>query len=331
MFIARVCILRHKSTNKKISKRRPKKKSRREFQQFCIKQIALQISRAQQSKTSASKGVPKADDIIFYGSVGGNIHTSASLPPSELTKSSYIACSRLQGFTTSFADADVEKINTQVPFDTDSIFFVCDNSTTGHICNDLTRFVPGSLQQTTRRLTTANVTGLIVQEGTININLTDDDGKVHLFLLEGCIYHPDSPVNLLSTRRLAEKFLDADGNPDEETRIESRYYTHTLTWCFGRYKKIFPTTISGLPELIFDEGFTKYKRFLTQVGSPTAELVPSAVEYKDDKIDTDNMLFMDNKSIRFNYGNGTNDSAVYMGPVFHGYTFNHKIRRSDNE
>ena len=174
MFIACGRFLRHKSKNNKRSNRRPKKKSQQAQQEFCIKRIALQIYRAQQSKTSASKGVPKADDKIFHG---------------------YISFSRLQGFTTSFADADVEKLNTQVPFDTDSILFVCDNSTTGHICNDLLRFVPGSLQQTTRRLTTANGTGPPVQEGTIKINLTDDDGKIHLFFLEGCIYHPYSPVS----------------------------------------------------------------------------------------------------------------------------------------
>ena len=117
---------------------------------------------------------------------------------------------------------DVEKLNTQVPFDTDSIFFFCENSTTGHICNDLLRFVPGSLQKMTRILTTGNGTGPPFEEVTININLTDDNGKVHLFLPEGCIYHPYSPFNLLSTRRLYEKFLDADGNPDKETIIDSR-------------------------------------------------------------------------------------------------------------
>ena len=64
---------------------------------------------------------------------------------------------------------------------------------------------------------------------------------------------------------------------------------------------------------------------------PTAELVPATVEYEDEKIDTDNMLFMDNESIKFNDGNGTNDSAIYMGPVSHGDTLKHKIRISDNE
>ena len=46
------------------------------------------------------------------------------------------------------------------------------------------------------------------------------------------------------------------------------------------------------------------------MGSPTAELVPVTVEYEYEKIDTDNMLFMDNESIKFNDGNGTNYSAV---------------------
>ena len=43
------------------------------------------------------------------------------------------------------------------------------------------------------------------------------------------------------------------------------------------------------------------------------------------------MLFMDNEWIKFNDGNGTNDSAVYIGPVSHGDILKHKIRRSDNE
>jgi hypothetical protein len=61
----------------------------------------------------------------------------------------------LQGFTTSFADGDLEKLNTQIHFDTGLVFFVCDNSITGHICNDFWKFIPGSLCQTNKSLTTA--------------------------------------------------------------------------------------------------------------------------------------------------------------------------------
>ena len=43
------------------------------------------------------------------------------------------------------------------------------------------------------------------------------------------------------------------------------------------------------------------------------------------------MLFMDNELIKFNDGNGTNDSVIYMGPVLHGDTIKYKIRRADND
>ena len=44
----------------------------------------------------------------------------------------------------------------------------------------------------------------------------------------------------------------SSGNPDEETNITSRYSTHVLSWCCGKYKKKFPTPVSGLPEILFD-------------------------------------------------------------------------------
>jgi len=95
--------------------------------------------------------------------------------------------------------------------------------------------------------------GPCLQEGTARIHLVDDNSKRHVFLLEICIYLPESLVNLLSTRRLAEKFLNANDNSDKETKIVYRYSTHTLSWCFGKYQKTFPTPVSGLPELLFDE------------------------------------------------------------------------------
>ncbi len=139
----------------------------------------------------------------------------------------------LHGFTTSFADVDTEQLNTQICFDTDSVFFVCDNSTTGNICNDIQRFIPGCLHQTNQSLTTANGTGSCLQEGMVRLSLIDDNGTKHTFILDNCLNHPDSSVNLLSTRRLAEKFIDGSRNLDEETRIKSCYSTHVLIWSFG--------------------------------------------------------------------------------------------------
>ncbi len=173
----------------------------------------------------------------------------------------------LHGFTSSFADGDSEKLNAQVHFNPDSIFFVCDNSTTGYICNDFRKFLPGSLCHSNKSLTTANGTGPCLQEGMVQLQLIDGEGMQHIFLLENCLYHPDSPVNLLSTRQLAEKFIDDQGNPDEQTKTESCNSTHVLTWSFGNFKKTFPTPVSGLPEILFDEGFQAYNSFCMQVSS----------------------------------------------------------------
>jgi hypothetical protein len=103
----------------------------------------------------------------------------------------------------------------QIHFNTDSVFLVCNNLTTGDICNDICKFIPGSLHQTNKCLPTANGTGQCPQEGTVCLHLNDDNGVKQIFILGNCFYHPDSPVNLLSTRRLMEN--DLQGNPDKQT------------------------------------------------------------------------------------------------------------------
>jgi hypothetical protein len=168
----------------------------------------------------ANNAINKEDSTSIFGvSEGANDLSSCSL----------------HGFTRSFADVHPEQLNTQTHFDTALVFFVCDNSTTGHICNDIQKFVPGTLQQTNKSLTNANGTGPCLQEETVRIWLQDDMGTEHIFILDNCLYHPDSPINLLSTRQLAEKFIDESGNPVEETQIESQCSTHVLTWSFGQF------------------------------------------------------------------------------------------------
>ena len=94
-----------------------------------------------------------------------------------------------------------------------------------------------------------------------------------------------------------------------------------------KYRKTFPTPISGLPELLFDEGYNRYKRFLVQVENPTRESSQKTIECDDDEIHNDNMLFMENESVKFNDGNGTHDTAIYLGPISHGENLKHNIRR----
>jgi hypothetical protein len=105
---------------------------------------------------TASKGVA---DCISLSSKGGNalgiskrkIHSMKDFEQDI----KYPLC-LLQGFTTSLADSSSEKLNMQIHFDTDSVFFVWVNPTTRDICNDICKFIPGSLHQTNKCLTTAN-------------------------------------------------------------------------------------------------------------------------------------------------------------------------------
>jgi hypothetical protein len=136
-------------------------------------------------------------------------------------------------------------------------------------------------------------------------------GTQHIFILDNCLYHPESPVNLLSTRRLAEKFLNPDGNPDEETRIESRYSTHVLTWSFGQFKKTFPTPVSGLPELLFVEGFRAYKSFCMQAHSSYSNTVT------DSESEASNVIPFESEELVVGSIDDSNDNAINMLFMLH--------------
>ena len=59
-------------------------------------------------------------------------------------------------------------------------------------------------------------------------------------------------------------FLDEGEHPDKDTAINSKYSTHKLAWCFGKYTKAFPTPVSGLPEILFDEGFCAFQSYFSR-------------------------------------------------------------------
>jgi hypothetical protein len=72
-------------------------------------------------------------------------------------------------FTTSFVDGNSEQSNLQIHCDADWIFFVWDNLTTGHICNGIWTFVPGTIQQPNKSLATENGIGSCLQDGPVKI------------------------------------------------------------------------------------------------------------------------------------------------------------------
>ncbi len=95
-------------------------------------------------------------------------------------------------------------------FDTDSSFWVYNNSATGHTCKDKSLFT-GDLVPSIFEVGSA--TGILTPTlmGTVILWLTDDEGVNHSFELDNVNYLPEFSVNLLSLWRLAELYPDMSG------------------------------------------------------------------------------------------------------------------------
>ncbi len=129
------------------------------------------------------------------------------------------------------------------------------------------------------------------------MRLQDDMGTEHVFILDNCLYHPDLPVNLLSMRCLAEKFIDESGNSDKETCIEYQYLTYVLTWSFYTFKSFYQCTV-----------MTNTTTNSSIIPYDDKELI--AFEDSDDAI---NMLFKLCESILLKDAKGTTSEVTYLG------------------
>ncbi len=95
-------------------------------------------------------------------------------------------------------------------------------------------------------------------------------------------YLPNSPVNILSLRCLAELYPDDAGHPDRTgTGISSGYDSHTLYWDSVRFSKTFHTPSSGLPECLFSSGYSKLDVFSTMMSKVYDDTINWAFASKD--------------------------------------------------
>jgi hypothetical protein len=218
--------------------------------------------------------------------------------------------------------------NTSSSFDTDSSFWVCDNSATGHICNDASMF-HGDLVPSIYNVATANGTGDASKMGTVILWLMDDEGVEHTFTIKECIYLPSSPVNILSTRRLSEHFSDEAGRPDRKgTGITSLFECHELFWNGRKHKKTFTTAGSGLPECLFNTGFSKFQTYTTKVSRHYDDTVSWAFTSKNKSnlsegeainLDVkDAISFLKGMKLLFNDGSGNKALVTFLAVDFVG-------------
>ena len=181
--------------------------------------------------------------------------------------------------------------------------------------------------------------------GTVILQLTDDEGVTHSFEFTNVNYLPDSPVNLLSLRRLAELYPDETGHPDQNgTGIRSGFDNHVLFWNREQFKKTFITASSGLPECLFNSGYSRLEVFSPILSSFYDDRIRWDLASKekvdelanlDDK-DRDNILtigdnlitldmpvtltnlvsFFKDMKLKYNDGQGTRDIVTFRGADF---------------
>ena len=177
--------------------------------------------------------------------------------------------------------ADVSTFDPLSSFDTDSSFWVCDNSATGHICNNKELFTD-ELVPSIYEIGSATGISTPTLMGTVILRITDNEGAKHSFVLKNVNYLPSSPVNILSLRRLAELYPDDAGHPDRTgTGINSGYDSHTLNWDNARFSKTFHTASSGLPECLFSSGYSKLDVFSTMMSKVYDDTINWAFASKD--------------------------------------------------
>jgi hypothetical protein len=158
------------------------------------------------------------------------------------------------------ADSDI-KGDTMISFDTDSLFWVCDNAASGHICKDKSLF-SGDLVPLIYIVRTANGFVTPTLMGNVNLHLRDNEGNKHGFNLTKVNYMPNSPVNQLSLRQLAEQYPNENATPDQNgTGIGSSYDSHMLYWNKKEFSKTFLTSDSCLPKCLFNSGYTQLSMF----------------------------------------------------------------------
>jgi hypothetical protein len=92
--------------------------------------------------------------------------------------------------------------------DSDSYWMAVDNCCTSCISNCLTDFIGPMTKFTARIKGIGGVHIVASMKGTLKWKISDDDGRIHTFLIQDSFYHKSSPYRLLSPQHLAQTCYD---------------------------------------------------------------------------------------------------------------------------
>ena len=213
-----------------------------------------------------------------------------------------------------------------ISWDTDGIAFVIDNSATGIICN-VRKLFPGPLVPT--RVTLETAEGLTTKTklvGTMRLVLTDDANVNHTYEVPGCVFDPESPINIIGVPTLGKFFgdqSDALHEMDGTTVCSGSTKSHFI-WDHGKHERHFMHGESQLPELYLYVGTGYFEAFTTRIRkyfgdkvhyayssaySLEPELQPGDPSNMKDMLDPER-AFKDENPIHQWYSPETNDTAI---------------------
>ncbi len=93
-------------------------------------------------------------------------------------------------------------------FDSDSYWMAVYNCCSACISNCLADFVGPTRQVITKVKGIGSISVMATKKGVLRWRITDNDGKIHTFLIKGAYYHESSPYRLLSPQHLAQVCYD---------------------------------------------------------------------------------------------------------------------------
>ena len=105
--------------------------------------------------------------------------------------------------------------------------------------------------------------------GLIRLVLTDNSNQNYVYIVPGCVYDPDTPLNILGVLALGSLFGDIAYSRDmlaaDGTNIKSGATKSHFTWDHGKHERHFLHGSRQMPELFLYVGNRYFNAFCTRV------------------------------------------------------------------
>ena len=105
--------------------------------------------------------------------------------------------------------------------------------------------------------------------GPIRLVLTDNINQNYDYIVPGCVYNPDTPLNILGVLELCSFFGDtadaSDMLAEDGTNIKFGATKSNLVWYHGKHERNFLHGSSQMPELFLYVGKGYFNAFCTRV------------------------------------------------------------------